>query len=324
MKKIASYALGCKVNQYESEAIAELFAEKGYEVVSVDDEADVYIINTCTVTNFGDKKSRQLIRKVKRQNENAIVAVVGCYAQTAPEELAAVHGVNLVIGTKDKSKIVELVEDYQAEQGVQNYVTDIMHERVFEPLEIKKLANRTRAYLKIQDGCSQFCSYCIIPYARGPIRSRQAAALLRKYLPDVAITTDIIVGFPGETEEDYQASRAFAEEIGFSKIHVFPYSPKKGTPAAARKDQLQNAVKQERSHDLITVSDRMTDAFLQKHVGKVMPVLFERCIGDDVYEGHTTNYMKVHARSTKDLSNVIADTKILSVAEEMAFGEVEA
>ncbi len=173
MKKIASYALGCKVNQYESEAIAELFAEKGYEVVSVDDAADVYIINTCTVTNFGDKKSRQLIRKVKRQNENAIVAVVGCYAQTAPEELAAVHGVNLVIGTKDKSKIVELVEDYQAEQGVQNYVTDIMHERVFEPLEIKKLANRTRAYLKIQDGCSQFCSYCIIPYARGPIRSRQ-------------------------------------------------------------------------------------------------------------------------------------------------------
>lgn len=432
MKKIASYALGCKVNQYESEAIAELFAEKGYEVVSVDDEADVYIINTCTVTNFGDKKSRQLIRKVKRQNENAIVAVVGCYAQTAPEELAAVHGVNLVIGTKDKSKIVELVEDYQAEQGVQNYVTDIMHERVFEPLEIKKLANRTRAYLKIQDGCSQFCSYCIIPYARGPIRSRQpedviaevkrlaengfkevvltgihvasygkdlktitltdiirqvhevegierirfssiepnvvteefaaamaelpkvcdhfhlslqsgcdktlkemnrkydtekyrqAAALLRKYLPDVAITTDIIVGFPGETEEDYQASRAFAEEIGFSKIHVFPYSPKKGTPAAARKDQLQNAVKQARSHDLITVSDRMTDAFLQKHVGKIMPVLFERCIGDDVYEGHTTNYMKVHARSTKDLSNVIADTKILSVAEEMAFGEVEA
>ena len=146
----------------------------------------------------------------------------------------------------------------------------------------------------------------------------------RKKVPGITFSSDIIVGFPGETEEDYQASRAFAEEIGFSKIHVFPYSPKKGTPAAARKDQLQNAVKQERSHDLITVSDRMTDAFLQKHVGKVMPVLFERCIGDDVYEGHTTNYMKVHARSTKDLSNVIADTKILSVAEEMAFGEVEA
>ncbi len=147
---------------------------------------------------------------------------------------------------------------------------------------------------------------------------------IRNRMPDIALSTDIIVGFPGETEEDYQASRAFAEEIGFSKIHVFPYSPKKGTPAAARKDQLQNAVKQARSHDLITVSDRMTDAFLQKHVGKVMPVLFERCVGDDVYEGHTTNYMKVHARSTKDLSNVIADTKILSVAEEMAFGEVEA
>ena len=147
---------------------------------------------------------------------------------------------------------------------------------------------------------------------------------IKAAIPGCAVSTDIIVGFPGETEEDYQASRAFAEEIGFSKIHVFPYSPKKGTPAAARKDHLQNAVKQARSHDLITVSDRMTDAFLQKHVGKVMPVLFERCIGDDVYEGHTTNYMKVHVRSTKDLSNVIADTKILSVAEEMAFGEVEA
>lgn len=173
MKKIASYALGCKVNQYESEAIAELFAQRGYEVVPIEDTADIYIINTCTVTNFGDKKSRQLIRKVKRQNADAIVAVVGCYAQTAPAELEAVEGVNLVIGTKDKSRIVELVEAYRKEQGVCNYVTDIMHERIFEPLEIKKLSNRTRAYLKIQDGCSQFCSYCIIPYARGPIRSRE-------------------------------------------------------------------------------------------------------------------------------------------------------
>lgn len=429
-QKIASYALGCKVNQYESEAIAELFAEKGYDVVSIEDQADIYIINTCTVTNFGDKKSRQLIRKVKRQNPEAIVAVVGCYAQTAPEEISAVEGVNLVIGTKDKSQVVKMVEDYRKEMGVKNYVTDIMHERVFEPLEIKRLQNRTRAYLKIQDGCSQFCSYCIIPYARGPIRSRapqdviaevkrlaengfqevvltgihvasygkdrkditlteiiqqvhevegirrirfssiepnvvteefaqamaalpkvcdhfhlslqsgcdktleqmrrrydtaryrRAAALLRKYLPDVALTTDIIVGFPGESEQDYQQSKAFAEEIGFSKIHVFPYSPKKGTPAAERKDQLPNAVKQQRSHDLIAVSERMTEAFLQAHVGKEKEVLFERMVAPNVYEGHTTNYMKVHAKSDVDLTNQCKMVHILEVEGETAYGAV--
>ena len=178
MKRAASFALGCKVNQYESEAIAELFAEKGYKIVGIDEEADVYVINTCTVTNFGDKKSRQLIRKVKRQNESAIVAVVGCYAQTAPQELMRVEGVNLVIGTKDRAQIVEMVEQYDASKGVENHVTDIMKERIFEPLSIQKLANRTRAYLKIQDGCSQYCSYCIIPYARGPIRSREPQEVL--------------------------------------------------------------------------------------------------------------------------------------------------
>lgn len=427
-KKIASYALGCKVNQYESEAIAELFAEKGYDVVSITDTADVYIINTCTVTNFGDKKSRQLIRKVKRQNPDAVVAVVGCYAQTAPKELEQIEGINLIIGTKDKAKVVDLVEHYTTNMGIQNYVTDIMHERDFEPLEIKRLTNRTRAYLKIQDGCSQFCSYCIIPYARGPIRSRapedvlaevkrlvangfreivltgihvasygkdlknitltdiirqvhdveglerirfssiepnvvteefaaamaelpkvcdhfhlslqsgcdktlkemnrkydtekyrQAAALLRKYLPDVALTTDIIVAFPGETEEDYQQSRTFAEEIGFSKIHVFPYSPKTGTPAAQRKDQLSNAVKQQRSHDLISVSDRMTTQFFENHIGKEMPVLYEREVSTGVYEGHTTNYIKVHTPSTENLANKICMTKITGAENEIASG----
>ena len=414
MKKAASFALGCKVNQYESEAIAELFAEKGYEIVGIDEEADVYVINTCTVTNFGDKKSRQLIRKVKRQNENAIVAVVGCYAQTAPKELMEIAGVNLVIGTKDRAQIVEMVEQYDRANGVENHVSDIMKERVFEPLSIQKLANRTRAYLKIQDGCSQYCSYCIIPYARGPIRSRepqevvaevkrlaengfkevvltgihvasygkdrrdtslldilkqvhevegierirfssiepnvvteefaqtmaalpkvcdhfhlslqsgcdktlkemnrkydtekyrQAAVTLRKYLPKVALTTDIIVGFPGETEEDFRESYAFAEEIGFAKIHVFPYSPKRGTPAAARKDQLLNAVKSERSHTLIQLSDRMAADFLADAVGTDAEVLYERAVGEGIYEGHTTNYMKVHGRSEADLTNRIA------------------
>ena len=432
MKKAASFALGCKVNQYESEAIAELFAEKGYEIVGIDEEADVYVINTCTVTNFGDKKSRQLIRKVKRQNENAIVAVVGCYAQTAPKELMEIAGVNLVIGTKDRAQIVEMVEQYDRANGVENHVSDIMKERVFEPLSIQKLANRTRAYLKIQDGCSQYCSYCIIPYARGPIRSRepqevvaevkrlaengfkevvltgihvasygkdrrdtslldilkqvhevegierirfssiepnvvteefaqtmaalpkvcdhfhlslqsgcdktlkemnrkydtekyrQAAATLRKYLPKVALTTDIIVGFPGETEEDFRESYAFAEEIGFAKIHVFPYSPKRGTPAAARKDQLLNAVKSERSHTLIQLSDRMAADFLADAVGTDAEVLYERAVGEGIYEGHTTNYMKVHGRSEADLTNRIANTHITRAEGEMLFGDVEA
>lgn len=431
MKKAASFALGCKVNQYESEAIAELFAEKGYEIVGIDEEADVYVINTCTVTNFGDKKSRQLIRKVKRQNENAIVAVVGCYAQTAPKELMEIAGVNLVIGTKDRAQIVEMVEQYDRANGVENHVSDIMKERVFEPLSIQKLANRTRAYLKIQDGCSQYCSYCIIPYARGPIRSRepqevvaevkrlaengfkevvltgihvasygkdrrdtslpdilkqvhevegierirfssiepnvvteefaqtmaalpkvcdhfhlslqsgcdktlkemnrkydtekyrQAAATLRKYLPKVALTTDIIVGFPGETEEDFRESYAFAEEIGFAKIHVFPYSPKRGTPAAARKDQLLNAVKAERSHTLIQLSDKMAEEFLADAVGTDAEVLYERAIGDGIYEGHTTNYMKVHGRSEIDLTNRICKTHITRAEGEMLFGDAE-
>lgn len=431
MKKAASFALGCKVNQYESEAIAELFAEKGYEIVGIDEEADVYVINTCTVTNFGDKKSRQLIRKVKRQNENAIVAVVGCYAQTAPKELMEIAGVNLVIGTKDRAQIVEMVEQYDRANGVENHVSDIMKERVFEPLSIQKLANRTRAYLKIQDGCSQYCSYCIIPYARGPIRSRepqevvaevkrlaengfkevvltgihvasygkdrrdtslldilkqvhevegierirfssiepnvvteefaqtmaalpkvcdhfhlslqsgcdktlkemnrkydtekyrQAAATLRKYLPKVALTTDIIVGFPGETEEDFRESYAFAEEIGFAKIHVFPYSPKRGTPAAARKDQLLNAVKAERSHTLIQLSDKIAAEFLVDAVGTDAEVLYERAVGDGIYEGHTTNYMKVHGRSEVDLTNRICKTHITRAEGEMLFGDAE-
>lgn len=429
MKRAASFALGCKVNQYESEAIAELFAEKGYQIVGIDEAADVYIINTCTVTNFGDKKSRQLIRKVKRQNENAIVAVVGCYAQTAPQELMQVEGVNLVIGTKERAQIVEMVESYDAAQGVENHVSDIMQERVFEPLSIQKLANRTRAYLKIQDGCSQYCSYCIIPYARGPIRSRepqdviaevrrlaangfkevvltgihvasygkdrrdtdlaqivqevhevagierirfssiepnvvteafaqkmaalpkvcdhfhlslqsgcdktlkemnrkydtekyrQAAATLRKYFPHVALTTDIIVGFPGETEEDFLESYAFAKEIGFAKIHVFPYSPKRGTPAAARKDQLPNAVKTDRSHLLLALSEEMAAAFLAGYVGKEAEVLFERSIGENLYEGHTTNYIKVHGRSEENLTNQIRKARIMAAEQELLLGE---
>lgn len=430
MKSVASYALGCKVNQYESEAIAELFEEKGYDVVGIDDKADVYVINTCTVTNFGDKKSRQLIRKVKRQNPDALVAVVGCYAQTAPDEVMKIEGVNIVIGTKDRKEIVSIVENYH-DNKPENHVSPIMKEREFEHLKIHKLKNRTRAYLKIQDGCSQFCSYCIIPYARGPIRSRDpedimeevrvlaqngfkeivltgihvasygkdiknidllgiikrvhevegierirfssiepniiteefvteivklkkvchhfhlslqsgcdktlkdmnrkyttekyydAVCILRKYMSDVAITTDIIVGFPGETEEDFNESYEFAKKVQFSKIHVFPYSPKKGTPAAERKDQILNSIKQERSKKLIELSDKMANDFMSKYIDKSVEVLFERNINENQYEGHTGNYIKVVGSSCEDVSNKILNVKIKSVEYEHIVGLCE-
>ena len=430
MKKAASYALGCKVNQVESEAIAEAFAERGYEIVDINDKADVYVINTCSVTNLGDKKSRQLIRRVKRTNPDAIVVAVGCYAQTAPEDIKKIEGVNIILGTKGRNEIVDYVENYHAEQGVDCRVGEIMHERAFEPISVNKLAGRTRAYLKIQDGCSQFCSYCIIPYARGPIRSRdeeevlsevrtlaengfkevvltgihvasygkdlkttnllqvikkvheidgierirlssiepnvvteefaaemaslpkachhfhlslqsgcnktlkemnrkytaekytEAVEILRKHMPDVAITTDIIVGFPGETDEDFEECYAFAEKIGFAKIHVFPYSPKRGTPAAARKDQVSPQKKDERSEKLMALSDKMAEDFISGFIGRTMPVLFEQCHEDSIFEGHTSNYINVKVKTDKAVKNMIIDTVIEKCEKESAFGSI--
>lgn len=430
MKKVASHALGCKVNQYESEAIAELFAQRGYEIVDIDESADVYIINTCTVTNFGDKKSRQLIRKVKRQNPNAIIAAIGCYAQTQPDKIREVDGVNLIIGTKGRKDVVDLVEKYSRDMGIVSTVSDVLKEHAFEHLSIQRLAGRTRAYLKIQDGCSQFCSYCIIPYARGPVRSRdvqdiidevnnlaengfkeiiltgihvasygkdlinttlidvirrvqeikgierirfssiepnivteefaselskmskvcdhfhlslqsgcdrtlkrmnrkydtakyaESVDILRKYFPNTAVTTDIIAGFPDETDEDFEESIAFAERIGFSKIHAFPYSPKEGTPAARMQNQVLNAVKNERTARLIALSDKMADKFISRFIGQTMPVLYELQVSDCVYEGYTTNYIRVHSKSCEDISNRIIDTRIISAENEKAEGNI--
>ena len=415
MKKAASFALGCKVNQYESEAIAELFAEKGYEIVGIDEEADVYVINTCTVTNFGDKKSRQLIRKVKRQNENAIVAVVGCYAQTAPKELMEIAGVNLVIGTKDRAQIVEMVEQYDRANGVENHVSDIMKERVFEPLSIQKLANRTRAYLKIQDGCSQYCSYCIIPYARGRVRSRrkeevveevktlagngckevvltgihlssygidhgstlqelilavhevagverirlgslepgiitedfvktlsalpkfcphfhlslqsgcdatlkrmnrrytsgeyyEKCILIRKYFKHPALTTDVIVGFPGETEEEFAITRDFLNKVDFYETHIFQYSRRKGTKAAVMENQVPSDVAHRRSAILIADGKVRKQRFEEKISETVTKVLFEESVTIDgkVYaSGHTMEYIRMLMETTENLDNQI-------------------
>ncbi|HCT64903.1 MAG TPA: tRNA (N(6)-L-threonylcarbamoyladenosine(37)-C(2))-methylthiotransferase MtaB [Lachnospiraceae bacterium] len=430
MKSVASFALGCKVNQVESEAIAEAFAEKGYRVVSIDECAEVYVINTCTVTNFGDKKSRQLIRRCKRQNPNALVVVAGCYAQTAPEEIKAIEGVNIVLGTKGKNEIVEEVEKYRAEMGIVNHVGEIMTEKIFEPISIHKLMGRTRAYIKIQDGCNQFCSYCIIPYARGPVRSRpeaevenevkilaqngfkevvltgihvasygkelhntsllqvvekihdiegierirfssiepnivnekfmevlsrgdkvchhfhlslqsgcdrtlkamnrkystekylQAVETIRKYWNDAAITTDIIVGFPGETDEDFNESYKFAQKVGFSKIHVFPYSPKRGTLAEKMDCQIDPQVKAERSRILIELSDKMAQDFINKYINKEVKVLFEQSHNEGSFEGHTSNYINVTVKSEENIKNKILRVKLTNAHGERAFGEI--
>lgn len=430
MKSVASFALGCKVNQVESEAIAEAFAEKGYNIVSIDEKADIYVINTCTVTNFGDKKSRQIIRRVKRQNPEAIVVVTGCYAQTAAEEIKKIDGINIVMGTKGRNSVVEEVEKYSVEKGIVDTVGEIMAEKLFEPISIHKLAGRTRAYLKIQDGCSQFCSYCIIPYARGPVRSRQedevikeveslaqngfkevvltgihvasygkdlhttnlleiikkvhsingierirfssiepnvvteefmkelsllkkvcrhfhlslqsgcdrtlkamnrkytaekyfnAVEIIRKYWPDAAITTDIIVGFPGETDDDFEECCAFARNVGFSKIHVFPYSPKKGTPAAEMANQIHPQVKESRSKRLIALSDAMADSFIEKFIGEKVEVLFEQRLENGFFEGHTSNYISVLVECSEDIKNKIFNVKLTKVEKEKAFGEI--
>lgn len=416
-KKIAFITLGCKVNLYDTEAMAELFTEKGYEVVDFEEYADVYLINTCTVTNLGDKKSRQMIRRAKRINPNSVVVATGCYAQVASEEVAKIEGINIVIGTKNRSEIVETVENYVAENGVVNNVSDIMGEKEFEPLKISRLTNRTRAYIKIQEGCNRYCTYCIIPYARGPIRSRkpeevigevkklaengfkevvltgihvasygldlgnitladiiekvhsvdgierirfssmeplaiddefvarmsklpkvcdhyhlslqsgcnrtlkrmnrkynaeqyaEACERLRNAFPNVAITTDIIVGFPDETEEDFKESLAFAERMKLDKIHTFPYSPKKGTLAAKMKNQISGDIKSQRSKEMIALSDKMNIDFLNNNIGKTVPVLFED-MENGFWQGHTTNYIKVLAKSDENLNNKIVDVKL--------------
>ncbi|HZG78277.1 MAG TPA: tRNA (N(6)-L-threonylcarbamoyladenosine(37)-C(2))-methylthiotransferase MtaB, partial [Paenibacillus sp.] len=355
MPTVAFHTLGCKVNFYDTEAIWQLFKNDGYEQVDFESQtADVYVINTCTVTNTGDKKSRQIIRRAVRRNPDAVIAVTGCYAQTSPAEILAIPGVDLVIGTQGRGEIIELVNRVRAEREPINAVRNIMKTRQFEELDVPDFADRTRAFLKIQEGCNNFCTFCIIPWSRGLLRSREPesvvkqakmlveagykeivltgihtagygedlenynfAALLRdlekvdgierlrissieasqitdevidvlmssnkfcrhlhvplqagddavlkrmrrKYTvaeyaeriarirerwPEVAITTDVIVGFPGETDEMFENGYRFMKEIGFSEMHVFPYSRRTGTPAARMEDQVDEELKNER------------------------------------------------------------------------------
>lgn len=399
-KKAAFYTLGCKVNQDETEAIEGLFREANYEVVSFEESADLYIINTCTVTHFADRKSRQFIRRAIKKNPNALIVVTGCYAQTSAEELEKILGVDLIIGTSGREKIVDIIEAHPKNKLVTTLVSDIQDAEDFEELPVDRSIHKTRAYLKVQEGCEQFCSYCIIPYARGPFRSRslenciheakrlvevgfkeivltgihlgaygiydenlnlydlcksllkevdikrlrlgsieptevtddlielikndsrfcrhlhiplqsgddkilkamnrpyttgkyeQLVTKLRKHIHQLGITTDVIVGFPGEDEESFVNSAKFIEKMNFSGIHVFKYSPRTGTPACTYPEQVEAEMKEERSKVIISLAEKGLKNFASRFINKEVEVLVEQEIQGKL-EGLIDNYLLV-------------------------------
>ncbi|WP_075982352.1 tRNA (N(6)-L-threonylcarbamoyladenosine(37)-C(2))-methylthiotransferase MtaB [Bacillus massilinigeriensis] len=424
MPTVAFHTLGCKVNHYETEAIWQLFKENGYDRVDFESTSDVYVINTCTVTNTGDKKSRQVIRRAIRKNPDAVVCVTGCYAQTSPAEILAIPGVDVVVGTQDRVKMLDYIEQYKNERQPINAVGNIMKNRVYEELDVPSFTDRTRASLKIQEGCNNFCTFCIIPWARGLMRSRdpeevirQAQALvdagykeivltgihtggygedmkdynlaallrdleanvkglkririssieasqisdevievinqskmivrhlhipiqsgsnsvlkrmrrkytmeffaerlnlLKKALPGLAITSDVIVGFPGETEEEFMETYNFIKEHKFSELHVFPYSKRTGTPAARMENQVDEEVKNERVHRLIELSDQLAKEYASQFEEESLEVIPEERFKDNpdsgLYEGYTDNYLKVVFPGTEDMIGKIVKVKVI-------------
>lgn len=434
MAKIAFYTLGCKVNQADTASMENLFLRSGHQLVSFDGEADVYIINTCVVTNTGQRKSRQTIHRAIRKNPNALIVVTGCYPQTAAEEVKAIAGVDMIIGNQDRAQIVQLVEERLAHR--QTDTLDAVHKltasTAFEEMAAGDITDKTRAFLKIQEGCNQFCTYCIIPYARGPLRSRSLESIrtetqrlisagfkeivligihlgcygkenpdgptlydavktvldvpgvqrlrlgslesveveprlltlmqedarfcrhlhlplqsgcdktlqamhrpyttakfktlladIKTKVPDIAITTDVIVGFPGETEADFETTCKFAESCGFSKMHIFPFSARKGTPAEKFAGAVTEAVKKERADILGRIDETMHKAFLQAMVGQNAEVLFEQPAGDGYFEGLTGNYQRVFVNcGGKNLGGEILPVKITAFDGEKLLGEI--
>lgn len=434
MAKIAFYTLGCKVNQADTASMENLFLRSGHQLVSFDGEADVYIINTCVVTNTGQRKSRQTIHRAIRKNPNALIVVTGCYPQTAAEEVKAIAGVDMIIGNQDRAQIVQLVEECLAHR--QTDTLDAVHKltasTAFEEMAAGDITDKTRAFLKIQEGCNQFCTYCIIPYARGPLRSRSLESIrtetqrlisagfkeivligihlgcygkenpggatlydavktvlavpgvqrvrlgslesveveprllelmredsrfcrhlhlplqsgcdktlqamhrpyttakfktlladIKTKVPDIAITTDVIAGFPGETGADFETTCKFAESCGFSKMHIFPFSARKGTPAEKFAGAVTEAVKKERADILGKIDETMHKAFLQAMVGQTAEVLFEQPAGEDYFEGLTGNYQRVFVKSGgRNLGGEILPVKITAFDGEKLLGEI--
>ena len=426
MKKAALHNLGCKVNSYETEAMQHMLEEAGYEIVPFGEKADVYVINTCSVTNMADRKSRQMLHKAKKMNPRAIVVAAGCYVQTKEAEALEDLAVDIVIGNNMKHELVERIEAFkganQEEASLWNHVLDINHEKQeFEELYLEQTAEHTRAFIKVQDGCNQFCSYCIIPYARGRVRSRDiqnvleevnrlakngfkevvltgihlssygidcddhllhliqevhkvegierirlgsleprliteafvqeiaklpklcphfhlslqsgcdetlkrmnrkydtkeyeaGCEILRKYFEHPAITTDVIVGFPGETEEEFLSTKEFLSRIHFYEMHIFKYSIRQGTRAADMPDQVPEEVKTARSAQLMELSEKMSLEFREHYLDSEQEVLFEELCqveGEYYYTGYTKEYVKIGVKSKDHLENVIKSGKIV-------------
>ena len=412
-KKVALHNLGCKVNAYEVEAMQQLLEKAGYEIVPFTEGADVYLINTCTVTNIADRKSRQMLHKAKKMNPDAIVVAAGCYAQADTEKLKEDNAVDLILGNNQKTQIVEVLEEYEKEHSKQVQVIEINHTKEYEELSIEQTAEHVRAYIKVQDGCNQFCTYCIIPFARGRVRSRKIAdvlrevetlaskgykevvltgihlssygvdfskeeresllsliqavskvegiqrirlgslepriiteeflegivatgkvcphfhlslqsgcnktlknmnrrysaqeyaekcELIRKYYPTPALTTDVIVGFPMETEEDFEESYEFVKNIHFYETHIFKYSRRHGTKAAAMDGQLTEAVKAQRSEKLLELQDIRAKEYEEAMIGKTIELLLEEEIEEDGkmwYVGHSREYVRAVIEKTE-------------------------
>lgn len=429
-KKIISFlTLGCKVNLYETEAVEEMLKSHGYEIGSFEEYSDVYVINTCTVTAMSDKKSRQMIRRTKKMNPNAIVVVMGCYSQKSPKEILEIEEVNLVLGTSNRKAILKELENISPNEK-KVVVEDIMKIRDFEELEISEVRDRARALVKIQDGCDRFCSYCIIPYTRGPVRSRklesivseverivangykevvltgihvasygkdlgenglidvieeiskvkglerirtssvepiiitedfvvrlsklpkfcphfhlslqsgsdsvlkrmnrrytsleykQAVDTIRKSFPLAAITTDVIVGFPEETESEFQETYEFLKEIKLYETHIFKYSPREGTKAALMSDQVDSSVKSQRSDVLLELNKKNKLEFEEKHIRQEVDILVET-FENGYAIGHTQNYMKVGVKTEEDLTNHIITAKVETVSDSFVFAKIK-
>ena len=404
MKTVAFITLGCKVNQYETNAMTQKFVEKGYKIIEHNEKADIYVVNTCTVTNMSDRKSRQMLRRVKESNPESIVVACGCYAQVSEKNIESIEEVDIILGNNEKSKVVEKVEELIKTNQKQIEVGNVMQQREFINFGDITYSEKTRAAIKIQDGCDRFCTYCIIPYARGRVRSRkpenilsevekiaksgikeivitgihiasygkdfkeeyklidlleelnkvegiqrirlgsleplliteefmerltklekichhfhlslqsgcdetlkrmnrrytteqfsEIASLLRKHYKDVILTTDIIVGFPGETEKEFEETYKFLKDINFYKMHIFKYSPRKGTKAEVMKGQIDGKEKERRSQKLIELSNKNEEKYNQTYIGKEVEILWEE-EKENIYKGHTKNYILAYLK----------------------------
>ena len=434
--KVALHNLGCKVNAYETEAMQQMLETAGYEIVPFAPGADVYVINTCTVTNIADRKSRQMLHKAKKMNPESVVVATGCYVQTGKEKAQADPSIDLIIGNNRKKELVSILEQFMKDRIRKQEMADVSHTKEYEKLKIDRTEEHTRAYIKVQDGCNQFCTYCMIPYARGRVRSRKtqdvvdevkrlavsgcqevvltgihlssygierkedgenllsliravhqvdgisrirlgslepgivtdefASAIsklpkvcphfhlslqsgctetlkrmnrrytaqeykercdiLRRYYKDPALTTDVITGFPGETEEEFVQSRVFVDAIGFYETHIFPYSKREGTKAAVMPDQIPEQIKKERSRQLIELGNRHRQEYMRHFIGQEKEVLFEEMQeieGISCWVGHTMEYLKVAIVSGKNLENQKIPVMLKKICqEEILMGEV--